>query len=161
MKKVIINIIIAFLLIIFGIAVTVSETLDFTTSNTLDGTTFSKKELIYDVELNETLTTINTSFSHDPTIVYDDSILSGSMKIVISYYDDFVVLNKYSLNNDSELLINIDATQINKWDIMKDFVNMTIDGLKEKRIINYSSALKPDVTIYINQVDKNIVKISE
>ena len=159
MRKYIITLTMSFFLIIFGAILTVSEVLDFNISDTFNDESFSTKTLSYDIKLDNTATEVDTDFTKTPVIIYDNTMASGSMKLTVTYYDDFIAIDKFSLTRNHNDVIYITADGNEDFRTVKKLIQLSINGLKNQEVYNYETALRPDVQIIINEADKDLVKI--
>jgi hypothetical protein len=161
MKKYFISLIVAFSLIIIGGIASFYEALDFKVVNHFTDSDFSERTMTYDLKSNTNKVVINTFFKGDASISYDNTITPGNYKILITYYSEVLYIDKYSTIENNIEYIDFDITGKEDFDTFKKFINITIDGLKNKNIYNYENALAPSIKVYINETDRNKVVLED
>ncbi|MDD2203247.1 MAG: hypothetical protein PHT75_02890 [Bacilli bacterium] len=159
MKKHIFTIVISLFVIMFGFLLTITEIIDFKFVNTFNSEVVSISEKSYQFDITSPSVIIDSRNLNEVDIEYDEDIQVGTIKIKATYYDDFVIIEKIdSIENNSDLISIVTEGVSNKRAIKK-YIDLTIEGLKEKEIYNYYQALKPNLKIMINNEDADIVKI--
>lgn len=159
MKRYFIAFTLAFFLITFGIFLTAIEISNFKIIDELTNTSLEVKTSTYDLNLTKDTTRILISPYKKPVINYTNDIEQGKIKIVINYFNELVKVKKLTTTNDDNEIIYILADNKNNLSAGQKIVKMTIDGLKDKQIYNYKKGLLPNVQVFINENDKDIVKV--
>jgi hypothetical protein len=126
---------------VVGVALTVSEVFDFTVKNDFNNAELTKKAQVYDITKTTKLMDISTDNTKDPTIVYDDTITAGNVRIIVTYYNTFIDITKDSTFLNDREVVYIDADGITHFNNIKKFINISIEGLKHKEVYNYEKAL--------------------
>lgn len=149
----------SFIFIMLGIVFTVAEALEYSIVDDFDADTLSKKVLAYDMTLNNKVTQIDTT-SCEAFIVYDNSIKTGNIKLVITYYDELIKINEFSVKQSNNDIIYVEADETEDGlRVARELARATVEGLKQKQIYNYTEAIRPHIKVVINEADKESVKI--
>lgn len=159
MRKYVASLIISFFLVMFGIFLTISEVLNFKIVDKFDNNVLAKYTKTYDIEIAKPKIEINASQTNEPTVVYDNTLEKGKMKLVVTYYNEIMDIDKYVLVNDDTDVLYVDIDEIEEFRTVKKLIEVTIEGLKEDTIYNYEKAIRPDLNVIINEADKDVVKI--
>jgi hypothetical protein len=159
MRKNIVILTLSFFLIIFGCVITVSEVVDYEVKDNFDDGTLTLMTNTYDLTLNNNTLDITTTFTEEPSIIYDNSMDKGDVKIKVTYYNELMNIDKFVITKTSGDTANISTDDTNNFDAVKKMISVTLNGLRHKEVYNYVSALKPTVKVFINEADKDAVKI--
>lgn len=159
MKRFIITLAIAITLISAGLILTITETFNFRLSNKFENDPFTKRTLIYNYKTSNGITKIDTAFTKKPIIKYDDTINKGNIKIVVTYYSEFLKINNDFDKKDSGNTIYINTDENGSYQAMRKLLRYNTKSIKNKIIYNYLDAFKPSVKIMINASDKYNVEI--
>jgi hypothetical protein len=158
MKKYFISLIVGLCFIVCGALISFYEALDFRVVDKFVNDNFSEKTITYDLKNTNDLVIINTPFISNTSIEYDNTIPSGNYRITIKYYNEILDIDKYSEVEDKTEYVNIDMDSREDFDNLKKLINVTIDGLRDKKVYNYSKALSPTIKVYINASDKDKIE---
>lgn len=159
MKKYVFFIVMSLFLIIFGFVLTLTEIIDFKIADSFNDKTVSKKEMHYQLEITSPSVVIDSTGLNKVDIIYDDDVKAGTIEIGVTYYNDLVKIEKYNLTDNNSDVISIVTEGIFNKKSAKEFFEVTIEGLKDKEVYDYYSALKPNLKILVNSADEDIVKI--
>lgn len=159
MTKNIVVLTLSFFLIIFGAVLTVSEVVDYDVKDNFDEGTLTTMTTTYDLTLKNDKLDVDTYFTLEPSIVYDNSIDKGTVKIKVTYYNELMSIDKVMITRTRGDIIDIRVNDTNNFDSVKKIVSLTLNGLRNKEVYNYVNALKPTVVVFINEADKDAVKI--
>lgn len=159
MKKNIVILILSFFLIMFGMVLTVSEVVNFEVKDDFNDSTLTTMTTSYDFNLSGKSLDINTNFTKEPSVIIDNSLDKGTIKIKVTYYNELISINKFLISNENGNTLNINVEDTQDFDTVKKLIGVTLTGLRQNEVYNYANALKPTVNVYINDADKAAVKI--
>jgi hypothetical protein len=159
MKRYIINLTISFVLIVFGIILSIFELLDFSIKDRFDDQTLSSKTGSYDFIINKELIEIDTSAIGKSDIIYNNNITPGSLKVEVTYYNNLLEIDKFSLVRNDREIVYFALDKVDDFNTAKKLIKITLDGLKKKTLYNYAEAVLPEIRIYINKVDSDSIMV--
>lgn len=107
--------------------------------------TMSRETNMFDIDSDEVNVKFNHIYDNKYNIKYDDS-LDNEIKIVANYYRNYYDLVIKKNRNDLYVSFHVNS---------RDVISTLIDGLKQKSIYNLNELKRYDITIYINEKDKN------
>jgi hypothetical protein len=161
MKRYFISLIVALSLIAIGSIASFYEALDFKVVDSFTNGDLSERIMTYDLKNSTNKVVIDTFFNGDASISYDDTLVPGSYRLLVTYYSDALYVDKYSTIDDDVEYIDFSVNGKGDFETFKKFVNITIDGLKNKKIYDYEKALTPSIKVYINSADKDKIVLED
>lgn len=159
MKKHFVTMTISFICIILGIIITVYEGMNFTIMDDFTDSGIHTKTISYDVKVEPGIIEIHSTFTKEPTIAFDNDLSANDVKIDITYYDRFMNISNSNYSSSDNNAIFINAYSKDSYETIKKYVLLTFDGLKKDILYNYEQALRPDIKITINEINKDDIKI--
>jgi hypothetical protein len=161
MKKYFISLIVGLCFIFFGAIISFYEALDFKVVDKFADNSFSEKTITYDLKNINNSVIISTPYISNASLEYDNSITTGNYKIIITYYNEMFNIDKYSQAEDNTEYVDIDMDSKDDFETFKKLINVTINGLKDKKVYNYSKSLSPTIKVYINESDKDKILLED
>lgn len=159
MNKYLVTMTISFICIILGIMITVYEGMSFTFIDDFTDSGIQTKTMSYGVKVESGVIEIKTTFTKEPMIVFDNNLSANDVKVDITYYDRFMNVSNYSHGSASGNRISINAYSKGNYETIRGYIRLTFDGLKKEILYNYEQALRPDIKITINEINKDDIKI--
>lgn len=159
MKRHFVSLIIGCLLLGIGAAYTAVDFYNYDYINKLPSSNIISKV----VTLNESFDgkkIMVITYDGKASIKESSDIEVGKARIEISYYDLFGSLDQNNEETSSYKIYRVSINpRHNNWEETRRLVDLGIDNLKDKKIYNYSWYYRPVITVYVNTVDKDNVKI--
>lgn len=159
MRRAIISLCISLVLIAIGTILCSFEFLKFDIVDSFDKANLTTKKMTYDLKLNGNNNLIDTLETQDNEIIYDNTLEVGNLRLEVTYYNELISVRNFTINEDGKNIFYIERYAYDDFNAFRKIFDVTIDGLKENNIFNYVEATKPKLKIYINEVDKEFVKI--
>lgn len=149
------SLIISAIIFVSGCFFSIETLADFEVYQGLPNNSFSRKEIVYEKSIK------NDSFHisyYDYEVSEDNSLEDNQIKIVISYYSDFVLdvdMEEKNLDNTNFYKLNVIHKNVNRANRKKVY-NMVMNELKNLRWYHYSELgnLKIIVKVNSNTIDK-------
>lgn len=164
MKKHIIILVIAFLLIIAGSIWTFYEVFDYKLTSDFKNNVFTTKTVNFETSINKAKVFVSTNRFGKIKITKNDEIIAGTIKIKVTYFNQLFNVNYSSMIDKNEQSLLLTFNHADEEEVFNNFrriIDITIDGLKNKVIYNYKKALRPTIEIFVNSNDLNVVKIGK
>ncbi len=159
MRRSIISLCVSIALIAVGTILCSFEFLNFKIVDNFEEANLSNKKMTYALKLNGDNNVIDTSETQDNEILYDDTLVAGNIRLEVIYYDELISIRNYTINENNENIFYIERYALDDFKAFRRIFRATIDGLKKNNIYDYPNAIKPKLKIYINESDKDFVKI--
>lgn len=159
MRKHIVLIIVGCLFLGVGMVLTAVDIFDYKYVNVLPSNTLTQKTITYDETIDNR--SVYIVYGGENSIIKQEaSIPVGHIKIDVSYYSDFGTISRDIQDDMSYKIIDINFnTHMRNINNIKKLMNLGIDGLKRKKLYNYSLLFEPTLAVYINSEDIEYVKI--
>ena len=164
MKKHIIIFVISIVLIIAGSIWTVYEVFDYKLASNFKDNAFTTKTVTFETSITKAKVIVKTGHYGEIKITKNDTIVTGTVKIEVTYFNQLFNVNYSSRiddNNQSLLLTFNNADEEENFNNFRRILDITIDGLKNKTIYNYEKAFRPTIEVFVNSSDLNVVKIGK
>jgi len=164
MKKHIIVFIVSIVLIMAGSIWTVYEVFDYKLASNFKDSAFTTKTVSFETSITKAKVLVNANHYGKINIIKNDTIITGTVKIEVTYFNQLFNVNYSSRiddNNQSLLLTFNHADEEENFNNFRRILDVTIDGLKNKTIYNYGKAFRPTIEVFVNSSDLNVVKIGK
>lgn len=149
------SLVIGFVMVLIGAVLTFDYMSDFTYYNTLPSDLFKEGTITYEEILDS-----KTSIDADKLeIIIDNSIEDSKMKMEVSYYKDYVRIEKEHYTHDDHKHIYFEMGNVkSSFNWKRDVKDLLIKHLEKKEIYNYSLLDDVKVKVYVNEHTKSLLE---
>lgn len=116
---------------------------------------YSKKTMTYKEHINDDKIVIN--YSDDVKLLVDNELRDNEVVIDVSYYDEYVSINKDIYRDSNKETTYIDF-HIHDHVHFRKVINDIIEQLKNREIYQYQSLFDIDIVVYVNEKTMNKIK---
>lgn len=116
---------------------------------------YSKKTMTYKEHINDDKIVIN--YSDDVKLLVDNELRDNEVVIDVSYYDEYVSINKDIYRDSNKETTYIDFHIRDRVHFRK-VINDIIEQLKNREIYQYQSLFDIDIVVYANKKTMNKIK---
>ena len=113
---------------------------------------YSKKTMTYKEHINDDKIVIN--YSDDVKLLVDNELRDNEVVIDVSYYDEYVSINKDIYRDSNKETTYIDFHIRDRVHFRK-VINDIIEQLKNREIYQYQSLFDIDIVVYVNEKTMN------
>lgn len=146
------------IILVVGILLTTSTVLKFDYNPEPPFVEYQLKEEEYHEALNGKNLTIGY-YGDNPNIIIDSSVKPDHVKIHISYYDHFIEVNPNFEEDNDIIYLRMNTSRCHNHENKKELYQLMIDDLKQYKWHNIEQIYQPQITIYVNEVSKDNIKI--
>ncbi|NLL44142.1 MAG: DUF1700 domain-containing protein [Mollicutes bacterium] len=148
-----ISLIIGIALFVTGCLLVVDSAIKIDYYNDIPHYSYVPKTIVYNEEIDEK----TYIYGNDEIeIVIDNTLEDGKIDIEVTYYDDFIAINKRNhtekRNDDIYITTRLRNNSIGK------LLDIMVAKLKENKIYNYGYFFKPEIRVFANEKTINLIK---
>lgn len=143
------------LLIIIGGVMSISYIFDFEYHDSLPQNRYETKTEIFMEDIDK-----KTSISNYKTeIIVDNSIEDNKIKAEVTYYPEFVSIEKHEdTDEDKDYISFVTNEKDTTFSLNNKYTKMIMKDIKNKKIYNYNEFNDVKVKIYVNEKTKDLVE---